>query len=141
MQLGCDGVFVGSGIFKSGNATQRDNAIVRATTHSRDAKVLAECSEELGEAMVGISVRSLKTEDKLAGLRVEYIARWEVSEAFAVVVCHGAAAIAPGHALGSRGSRLLKSLVHRLTVDEYGVAALCNGSGVGNAMIVQRVDQ
>ncbi|CAK7211734.1 Pyridoxal 5'-phosphate synthase subunit snz1 [Sporothrix curviconia] len=67
MQLGCDGVFVGSGIFKSGNAAQRANAIVRATTHYRDPKVLAECSEGLGEAMVGISVRSLKTEDKLAG--------------------------------------------------------------------------
>ncbi|CAK7199412.1 Pyridoxal 5'-phosphate synthase subunit snz1 [Sporothrix eucalyptigena] len=67
MQLGCDGVFVGSGIFKSGDAAQRAKAIVRATTHYRNAQVLAECSEGLGEAMVGISVRSLKTEDKLAG--------------------------------------------------------------------------
>ncbi|KIH89779.1 pyridoxine biosynthesis protein [Sporothrix brasiliensis 5110] len=67
MQLGCDGVFVGSGIFKSGDAAQRAKAIVRATTHYSDAQVLAECSEGLGEAMVGISVRSLRTEDKLAG--------------------------------------------------------------------------
>jgi pyridoxal 5'-phosphate synthase pdxS subunit len=66
MQLGCDGVFVGSGIFKSGDAAKRARAIVRATTHFRDAKVVAECSEGLGEAMVGISVRSLQPEQKLA---------------------------------------------------------------------------
>ncbi|ETS73645.1 Pyridoxine biosynthesis protein pyroA [Pestalotiopsis fici W106-1] len=67
MQLGCDGVFVGSGIFKSGDAAKRAKAIVRATTHYKDAKVLAECSEGLGEAMVGISVSSLRAQDKLAG--------------------------------------------------------------------------
>ncbi|KAI4595623.1 Pyridoxal 5'-phosphate synthase subunit snz1 [Pestalotiopsis sp. 9143b] len=67
MQLGCDGVFVGSGIFKSGDASKRAKAIVRATTHFRDAKVLAECSEGLGEAMVGISVSSMRAEDKMAG--------------------------------------------------------------------------
>ncbi|KAI1200740.1 SOR/SNZ family-domain-containing protein [Nemania serpens] len=67
MQLGCDGVFVGSGIFKSGDAAKRARAIVRATTHFRDAKVVAECSEGLGEAMVGISVRSLPVEQKMAG--------------------------------------------------------------------------
>ncbi|KXJ89175.1 pyridoxine biosynthesis protein [Microdochium bolleyi] len=67
MQLGCDGVFVGSGIFKSGDAAKRAKAIVRATTHFRDAKVLAECSEGLGEAMVGISVSSMKAGEKLAG--------------------------------------------------------------------------
>jgi pyridoxal 5'-phosphate synthase pdxS subunit len=67
MQLGCDGVFVGSGIFKSGDAAKRARAIVRATTHFRDAKVVAECSEGLGEPMVGISVRTLPTEQKLAG--------------------------------------------------------------------------
>ena len=67
MQLGCDGVFVGSGIFKSGNAEKRAKAIVRATTHFRDAKVLAECSEGLGEAMVGISVGSMPKEQKMAG--------------------------------------------------------------------------
>ncbi|OAP61349.1 pyridoxine biosynthesis protein pyroA [Fonsecaea erecta] len=66
MQLGCDGVFVGSGIFKSGNAAQRAKAIVQATTHYRDAKVLAQCSEGLGEAMVGINVSSMKDGDKLA---------------------------------------------------------------------------
>ncbi|KAF3024815.1 hypothetical protein G7054_g13022 [Neopestalotiopsis clavispora] len=67
MQLGCDGVFVGSGIFKSGDAAKRAKAIVRATTHYKDPKVLAECSEGLGEAMVGISVSSLRAQDKLAG--------------------------------------------------------------------------
>ena len=67
MQMGCDGVFVGSGIFKSGDAAKRAKAIVRATTHFRDPKVLAECSEGLGEAMVGISVSSMRPEQKYAG--------------------------------------------------------------------------
>ncbi|KAI0198118.1 SOR/SNZ family-domain-containing protein [Astrocystis sublimbata] len=67
MQLGCDGVFVGSGIFKSGDAAKRAKAIVRAVTHFRDAKVVAECSEGLGEAMVGINVKTLPAEQKLAG--------------------------------------------------------------------------
>ncbi|KAK1966413.1 pyridoxine biosynthesis protein [Colletotrichum eremochloae] len=66
MQLGCDGVFVGSGIFKSGDPAKRAKAIVRATTHYKDAKVLAECSEGLGEAMVGINCDSLKADEKLA---------------------------------------------------------------------------
>jgi pyridoxal 5'-phosphate synthase pdxS subunit len=55
MQLGLDGVFVGSGIFKSGNPAKRAHAIVQAVTHFKDAKVLAELSEDLGKAMVGIS--------------------------------------------------------------------------------------
>ena len=67
MQLGCDGVFVGSGIFKSGDAAKRAKAIVRATTHFRDPKVLAECSEGLGEAMVGISVSSMRADQKMSG--------------------------------------------------------------------------
>jgi len=67
MQLGCDGVFVGSGIFKSGDAAKRAKAIVQATTHYRDAKVLAECSAGLGEAMVGINVGSMPQQDKMAG--------------------------------------------------------------------------
>ncbi|KIW87128.1 pyridoxine biosynthesis protein pyroA [Cladophialophora bantiana CBS 173.52] len=67
MQLGCDGVFVGSGIFKSGNAAKRAKAIVQATTHFRDAKVLAECSEGLGEAMVGINVSGMGEGEKMAG--------------------------------------------------------------------------
>ncbi|KAK1986062.1 pyridoxine biosynthesis protein [Colletotrichum cereale] len=66
MQLGCDGVFVGSGIFKSGDPAKRAKAIVRATTHYKDAKVLAECSEGLGEAMVGINCDSLRADEKLA---------------------------------------------------------------------------
>ncbi|TDZ59713.1 Pyridoxal 5'-phosphate synthase subunit PDX1 [Colletotrichum trifolii] len=67
MQLGCDGVFVGSGIFKSGDPAKRAKAIVRATTHYKDANVLAECSEGLGEAMVGINCDSMKPEEKMAG--------------------------------------------------------------------------
>ena len=67
MQLGCDGVFVGSGIFKSGDAARRARAIVQATTHFRDPKVLAEVSSGLGEAMVGISVGSMSVKERVAG--------------------------------------------------------------------------
>eukprot|EP00730_Choanoeca_flexa_P010101 TRINITY_DN153_c0_g1_i1.p1 TRINITY_DN153_c0_g1~~TRINITY_DN153_c0_g1_i1.p1 ORF type:complete len:305 (+),score=90.21 TRINITY_DN153_c0_g1_i1:110-1024(+) len=59
MQLGCDGVFVGSGIFKSGNPAERAKAIVQAVTHYEDAKIIAEVSERLGEAMVGINCDEL----------------------------------------------------------------------------------
>ena len=59
MQLGADGVFVGSGIFKSGNPETRAKAIVEATTHFNDPKVLADVSAGLGEPMVGISTASL----------------------------------------------------------------------------------
>ncbi|EAW12815.1 pyridoxal 5'-phosphate synthase subunit PdxS [Aspergillus clavatus NRRL 1] len=66
MQLGCDGVFVGSGIFKSGDAKKRAKAIVQAVTHFKDPKVLAEVSEGLGEAMVGINVSQMAESDRLA---------------------------------------------------------------------------
>ncbi len=66
MQLGVDGVFVGSGIFKSGNPAKRANAIVQAVTHYDDPKILAEISKDLGEPMVGINVRSLPEEEQLA---------------------------------------------------------------------------
>ncbi|CRK22562.1 hypothetical protein HYQ45_000233 [Verticillium longisporum] len=66
MQLGCDGVFVGSGIFKSGDPAKRARAIVRATTHYQDAAVLAECSTGLGEAMVGINCDTMKDSERLA---------------------------------------------------------------------------
>ena len=66
MQMGCDGVFVGSGIFKSGDPRKRARAIVQAVTHFRDPKMLAEVSTGLGEAMVGINCGSMKTEDRLA---------------------------------------------------------------------------
>ncbi len=56
MQLGVDGVFVGSGIFKSGEPAKRANAIVKAVTHYSDARILADVSRNLGEAMVGINV-------------------------------------------------------------------------------------
>lgn len=66
MQLGCDGVFVGSGIFKSGDPTKRAAAIVKAVTNYNDPKILAEISEDLGEAMVGINVYSLAEDEKMA---------------------------------------------------------------------------
>ncbi len=67
MQLGMDGVFVGSGIFKSGDPAKRARAIVQAVTHHDDADILARISENLGEAMSGIAVRALDGADKLAG--------------------------------------------------------------------------
>ncbi|KAK3202246.1 hypothetical protein GRF29_161g615838 [Pseudopithomyces chartarum] len=66
MQLGCDGVFVGSGIFKSGDAAKRAKAIVQAVTHYKDPKVLMEVSMDLGEAMVGINCGDLGEKDRLA---------------------------------------------------------------------------
>ena len=66
MQLGVDGVFVGSGIFKSADPATRAKAIVQATTHFKDAKILAEVSRGLGEAMPGLDVRSMKQEELLA---------------------------------------------------------------------------
>ncbi len=66
MQLGVDGVFVGSGIFKSGNPLKRAQAIVKATTHYQDPEILAEVSRNLGEPMVGRTVRSLAEQDLLA---------------------------------------------------------------------------
>src|SRR5579871_2254447 len=65
MQLGADGVFVGSGIFKSGDPAKRARAIVEATTHYMDAEVLARVSEGLGEAMVGISTATLEPTELL----------------------------------------------------------------------------
>ena len=60
MQLGAEGVFVGSGIFKSGNPKKRAAAIVKAVTNFNDAKILAELSENLGEAMVGINEQEIE---------------------------------------------------------------------------------
>ncbi|MGH2536829.1 MAG: pyridoxal 5'-phosphate synthase lyase subunit PdxS [Candidatus Promineifilaceae bacterium] len=67
MQLGVDGVFVGSGIFKSGDPAPRARAIVEATTHYNKPDILARVSENLGEPMVGISAGSLTEEEQLAG--------------------------------------------------------------------------
>ncbi len=66
MQLGVDGVFVGSGIFKSGDPAHRGKAIVEATTYYNDPEILAKVSENLGEAMVGISASTLPEEEQLA---------------------------------------------------------------------------
>jgi pyridoxal 5'-phosphate synthase pdxS subunit len=66
MQLGADGVFVGSGIFKSGDPASRARAIVKATTNYKDAKAVAEASRGLGEAMVGREMGDLKEEERLA---------------------------------------------------------------------------
>lgn len=67
MQLGMDGVFVGSGIFKSGDPAKRARAIVQAVTHHGDPTVLAGISENLGPAMSGIAARSLEGGERLAG--------------------------------------------------------------------------
>lgn len=66
MQLGCDGVFVGSGIFKSGDPVKRAEAIVQAVTYFDDPKKLAEISENLGEAMVGINVDSIALNQRMS---------------------------------------------------------------------------
>jgi pyridoxal 5'-phosphate synthase pdxS subunit len=65
MQLGAEAVFVGSGIFKSSDPAQRARAIVKATTHYKDAKMVLEASEELGEAMKGLDIRQLEEKDLL----------------------------------------------------------------------------
>lgn len=62
MQLGCDGVFVGSGVFKSGDPARRARAIVQAVTHYSDPDILADVSCGLGEAMVGINLNDDKVE-------------------------------------------------------------------------------
>ena len=66
MQLGVDGVFVGSGIFKSGDPARRASAIVKATTHYNDPKILAEVSRNLGEAMVGRQISVMPEAEKIA---------------------------------------------------------------------------
>jgi pyridoxal 5'-phosphate synthase pdxS subunit len=67
MQLGVDGVFVGSGIFKSGDPARRAAAIVKATTHYTDAAILAEVSKNLGEPMVGRNISQMPEGEKIAG--------------------------------------------------------------------------
>lgn len=67
MQLGVDGVFVGSGIFKSGDPAKRAVAIVKAVTHFQDANILAEVSRDLGEPMVGRNISQMPEEEKIAG--------------------------------------------------------------------------
>ena len=66
MQLGADGVFIGSGIFKSGDAAKRAAACVKATTYFSDAKIVADASRGLGEAMVGINVADIPVPHRLA---------------------------------------------------------------------------
>ncbi len=65
MQLGCDGVFVGSGIFKSGDPAKRAKAIVEATTHFEDAAVIGRVSRDLGEAMVGINISDIPDAERM----------------------------------------------------------------------------
>ena len=65
MQLGCDGVFVGSGIFKSGDPVKRAKAIVAATTYYNDPKMLAEISRDLGEPMVGIEIDVIPAHERM----------------------------------------------------------------------------
>jgi pyridoxal 5'-phosphate synthase pdxS subunit len=66
MQLGVDGVFVGSGIFKSGEPARRARAIVQATTHYNEPDVIAEVSRGLGEPMVGIEITKIPNEQLMA---------------------------------------------------------------------------
>jgi pyridoxal 5'-phosphate synthase pdxS subunit len=66
MRLGAEGVFVGSGIFKSGDPLKRAKAIVRATTHYQDPEIIAEVSRNLGEAMVGINISQLPENERMA---------------------------------------------------------------------------
>jgi pyridoxal 5'-phosphate synthase pdxS subunit len=66
MQLGVDGVFVGSGIFKSGDPAKRAVAIVKATTHYMDASILAEVSRNLGEPMVGRQISAIPEAELIA---------------------------------------------------------------------------
>jgi pyridoxal 5'-phosphate synthase pdxS subunit len=67
MQLGADGVFVGSGIFfKTSDPEARARAIVRATTHFRDPEIIAEVSKNLGEAMPGLDIKQIPAEELLA---------------------------------------------------------------------------
>lgn len=65
MHLGCDGIFVGSGIFKSGDPVKRAKAIVAATTYYKDPKILGEISRDLGEAMVGIEISTLSDHERM----------------------------------------------------------------------------
>ncbi|CAK7199703.1 hypothetical protein SEUCBS139899_002386 [Sporothrix eucalyptigena] len=133
-----------------------------AAQHGRGSRVLSRIVAYADAAVDPIDyavapAKAIQRALQQAGLSTVDIARWEVNEAFAVVVriteqllglddrtapinLHGGA-IALGHALGSSGARLLTSLVHQLAVGEYGVVALCNGGGAGSAMIVQRVDE
>ncbi len=66
MQLGVEGIFVGSGIFKSGNPARRAKAIVEATTHYQDPQIIAEVSKGLGEAMVGLELSQIPESELLA---------------------------------------------------------------------------
>ncbi len=65
MQLGCDGIFVGSGIFKSSEPAKRARAIVLATTHHNDPDILAKLSEEIGEAMPGLEISSIAPAERM----------------------------------------------------------------------------
>jgi pyridoxal 5'-phosphate synthase pdxS subunit len=66
MRLGAEGIFVGSGIFKSGDPMKRAKAIVRATTHFEDPAIIAEVSRSIGEPMVGINLDTLPEEQLMA---------------------------------------------------------------------------
>ena len=66
MQLGADGIFVGSGIFKSKDPESRAKAIVKATTHYKDPRIIAEVSKNLGDAMPGLDIKQIPAEELLA---------------------------------------------------------------------------
>jgi pyridoxal 5'-phosphate synthase pdxS subunit len=66
IQLGAEGIFVGSGIFKSSDPEKRAKAIVKATTHYQDASIIAEVSKDLGEAMPGLDIKQIPEQELLA---------------------------------------------------------------------------
>jgi len=66
MQLGADGIFVGSGIFKSSNPAVRATAIVKATTHYKNPEIIAEVSKNLGEAMPGLDIKKIPPDQLMA---------------------------------------------------------------------------
>jgi pyridoxal 5'-phosphate synthase pdxS subunit len=66
MQLGADGVFVGSGVFKSSNPSKMAQAIVKVTTHYKDASIIVEVSKNLGDAMPGLDIKQIPADELLA---------------------------------------------------------------------------
>ncbi|KAK4399116.1 putative pyridoxal 5'-phosphate synthase subunit PDX1 [Sesamum angolense] len=88
MQLGCDGVFVGSGVFKSGDPARRARAIVQAVTHYSDPEVLAEVSCGLGEAMVGINLNDDKVEREGFWYYKDYVLACQICSSLGVYIVH-----------------------------------------------------
>lgn len=151
-----------SGLSDGASALILTNAQL-AREHAQGSKVLARIVATADAAMDPIDfpiapAKAVPIALERAGLEAKDIAAWEINEAFAAVVIANAqilgldndkdmekvngwgGAISLGHAIGSSGARILTTLLHRLKVGEYGVAAICNGGGASSVMVVQRVD-